>query len=156
MSYSYGPQSALDTKSVRLGDLSPWRIFDRVWTSAMGYSADKLDITSGGNTPMLTLKETVPFLITYYVVVLGGRELMRSRPAFKLNDLFLIHNFYLTAISGGLLILFLEQLIPTLWSNGVFDTICGNGGWTGPLVTLYYVCWNSCRKTFSRIVVDLW
>lgn len=142
MSYSYGPQSPLQTKTVQLGDLSPWRIFDRVWTSAMGYPADKMDISPGA-TPMLTLKETTTVLIAYYTIVLGGRELMRTRPAFKLNDLFLIHNFYLTAISGGLLVLFLEQLIPTLWRSGVFDTICGGGGWTEPLVTLYYVRWHA-------------
>ena len=104
----------------------------------MGYPADKLDLTPGA-TPLLTLKETSAFLLSYYVIILGGREFMRSRPAFKLNDLFLIHNFYLTAISGGLLVLFLEQLIPTIWRDGVFDTICGDGGWTQPLVTLYYV-----------------
>ncbi|KAL6718350.1 Fatty acyl-CoA elongase/Polyunsaturated fatty acid specific elongation enzyme [Lecanora helva] len=138
MSYSYGPQSSLDTTAVRLGDFSPWRIFSKVWSSAMGYPADKLDITPGA-IPLLTLKETSAFLLSYYVIILGGREFMRSRPAFKLNDLFLIHNFYLTAISGGLLVLFVEQLVPTLWKDGLFSTICGDGGWSGPLVTLYYL-----------------
>lgn len=105
----------------------------------MGYPADKLDITPGA-MPMLTIKSTVMMLVSYYTVVLGGRELMRSRPGFKLNDLFLIHNFYLTAISGALLVLFVEQLGPTIWRQGVFFAICGDGGWTEPLVTLYYVC----------------
>ena len=89
---------------------------------------------------MLTLRSTVMMLISYYTIVLGGRELMRSRPAMKLNDLFLIHNFYLTVISGALLVLFIEQLAPTIWKHGVFFAVCGDGGWTGPLVTLYYVC----------------
>lgn len=105
----------------------------------MGYPADELDVTPGA-TPLLTIKSTAMMLISYYTIVLGGRELMRSRPAFKLNDLFLIHNFYLTAISGALLILFVEQLGPTIWERGVFFAICGDGGWTKPLVTLYYVC----------------
>ena len=104
----------------------------------MGYPADQLDITPGV-TPMLTLKATAAVLVSYYTIVLTGRELMRNRPAFKLNDLFLIHNFYLTVISGALLVLFVEQLVPTIWKHGVFFTICGDGGWTGPLVTLYYV-----------------
>lgn len=138
MSYNHGPQTLFDAKAVKFGDLSPWRIFDRVWTAGMGYPADKLDITPGV-APLLTLRETTMFLVTYYAITLGGRELMRSRPPLKLNDLFLVHNFYLTAISGGLLVLFLEQLIPTLWNKGVFFTICGDGGWTAPLVTLYYV-----------------
>lgn len=66
--------------------------------------------------------------------------MMRKRPAYKLNALFMIHNLYLTIISGGLLALFTEQLVPTLWRNGVFYAICDHkGGWTRPLVTLYYV-----------------
>ena len=64
---------------------------------------------------------------------------MRDRPAFKLNGLFLVHNFYLTAISGALLALFVQQLVPTLWNQGLYDTICGGGGWTNELNTLYYV-----------------
>ena len=139
MSYSRGPQSPFDVKAVQVSDLSPWRIFDRVWTAGMGYPADELDITPGA-TPLLTLQSTAMMLVSYYTIVLGGRELMRSRPAFKLNDLFLIHNFYLTAISGALLVLFIEQLGPTIWKHGVFFAICGDGGWSGPLVTLYYVC----------------
>lgn len=139
MSFSRGPQSPLGAKTVQMGDLSPWRIFDKIWTAGMGYPADTLDITPGA-MPMLTLRSTAMMLVSYYTIVLGGRELMRSRPGFKLNDLFLIHNFYLTAISGALLVLFVEQLGPTIWKHGVFFTICGDGGWTEPLVTLYYVC----------------
>ena len=119
----------------------------------MGYPADKLDITPGA-TPMLTLKSTAMMLVSYYTVVLGGRELMRSRPAFKLNDLFLIHNFYLTAISGALLVLFVEQLGPTIWKQGIFFAICGDGGWTGPLVTLYYVCQDQKPATLNQMSGD--
>ena len=148
MSYSRGPQSPFDAKAVRMSDLSPWRVFDRVWTAGMGYPADKFDIAAG-QTPMLSLKSTAMMLLSYYTIVLGGRELMRSRPAFKLNDLFLIHNFYLTAISGALLVLFVEQLGPTIWKQGVFFAICGDGGWTRPLVTLYYVCRHLPPPTLS-------
>lgn len=80
-------------------------------------------------------------LVTYYIAVLGGRELMRSRPPFKLNGLFMIHNLYLTVVSGTLLALFIEQLAPTVWRKGVFFAICDHqGGWTDELVILYYVC----------------
>lgn len=117
---------------------SPWEIFDRLWTSAVGYSPDEFKWTPG-QTPMATFKETAIFIATYYVVIFGGRELMRNRPAFKLNKLFIIHNFYLTVISGGLLACFIEQLVPTLWKNGLFDGVCGNSGWTQPLLVLYYL-----------------
>lgn len=89
---------------------------------------------------MSTLKASFSLIALYYVVVLGGRELMRNRPAFKLNGPFKVHNFYLTVISGGLLLLFLEQLIPEVYHNGIFHAICSHeGGWTNKLVILYYV-----------------
>lgn len=65
---------------------------------------------------------------------------MRNRKPFQLNFLFKLHNFYLTLISGVLLVLFLEQLIPTLARNSVFYAICDHkGGWTDKLVILYYL-----------------
>jgi fatty acid elongase 3 len=88
---------------------------------------------------MSTLTETVAMIVLYLVVIFGGREFMRNRPAYKLNGLFMAHNFCLTAISGTLLVLFAEQLIPTLWRGGLYENICGASGWTSSLVTLYYV-----------------
>jgi hypothetical protein len=99
---------------------------------------------------MSTLKETVTVLTTYYVVVFGGREIMKRFPALKLNGLFMIHNLYLTVISGILLALFIEQLLPTLWRNGIFYAICNHeGGWTQQLVVLYYV------RT-GKFLSDIW
>ena len=50
----------------------------------------------------------------------------------------------LTVISGTLLALFAEQLIPTLVRHGVFYGICSHkGGWTDELVVLYYVSFAS-------------
>ena len=89
---------------------------------------------------MSTFKETAIALLAYYVIIFGGRELMKGRKPFNLNSLFLVHNFYLTAISGILLVLFIEQLLGTVVKNGVFFAICDHkGGWTKELVVLYYV-----------------
>ena len=89
---------------------------------------------------MSTFKETAGILVAYYAIILGGRELMKNRPAYKLNGLFMIHNLYLTIISAVLLALFIEQLLPTVWRHGLFYAICDqNGGWTDKLVILYYV-----------------
>jgi hypothetical protein len=64
----------------------------------------------------------------------------RNREPFKLNFLFKVHNFYLTAISGMLLALFVEQLLPTVVRKGLFFAICDHqGGWTDKLVILYYL-----------------
>jgi fatty acid elongase 3 len=118
-----------------------WPIFERVFTPLMGYKPQDFRFTSGVTT-LSTFRHTATALVLYYIVVFGGRELMRGRPALKLNGLFKIHNLFLTLISGSLLVLFLEQLIPTVVRHGVFYGICDRtGGWTNKLVILYYVCW---------------
>lgn len=110
----------------------------------MGYPAEKFRFVPE-ETPFSTLTETVSMIILYVVVIFGGRELMRNRQPLKLNGLFKVHNFMLTAISGALLVLFAEQLIPSLWRSGLYDNICGASGWTDKLVILYYV-----RLSFPR------
>jgi fatty acid elongase 3 len=126
-----------------------WPIFSKAFEAVAGYPAEDFRFVPG-KTPMSTLKETGIFIIIYYTVIFGGRELMRNRPPFKLQTLFLIHNFYLTAISAILLALFVEQLLPTLARGGVFNAICNHeGGWTQPLVVLYYVCCASVRDAWQ-------
>jgi fatty acid elongase 3 len=89
---------------------------------------------------MSTFKETGIFIVLYYAIIFAGRELMRNREPLKLKTLFLIHNLYLTVISAILLVLFIEQLLPTVVRRGIFHAICdADGGWTQPLVVLYYV-----------------
>lgn len=89
---------------------------------------------------MSTLGQTAVALGIYYLVVFGGREIMRDVKAFKLEKMNMLHNLCLTIISGVLLALFAEQLIPTLWNKGVFCAVCNvEDGWTDPLVVLYYV-----------------
>ncbi|TVY93517.1 Elongation of fatty acids protein [Lachnellula willkommii] len=116
-----------------------WPIFDKAFTTLMGYHPQDFAFEPRV-TPMSTLKQTAIMITVYYTVIFGGRELMRNRPAFKLNGLFMIHNFYLTTISAILLVLFTEQLIPTVYNHGIFYAICDvKGGWTPPLVILYYL-----------------
>lgn len=116
-----------------------WSIFDKAFEAVVGYPASEFKFVEGV-TPMSTFKETAIALVAYYIIIFGGREFMKNRPAFKLNTLFMIHNFYLTAISATLLALFIEQLLPTLYRHGIFFAICDHqGGWTQPLIVLYYV-----------------
>jgi hypothetical protein len=130
-----------------------WPLFDRAYSSVMGYAPTDFKFVEG-KTPISTFKETAAVLISYYIIIFGGRELMKNRPAYKLNALFMIHNFYLTAISGILLALFLEQLIPEVWRNGVFHAICHrDGGWTKPLVTLYYVSITASSGLNAKLTV---
>jgi fatty acid elongase 3 len=120
--------------------LAVWPIFEKVYETAMGYKPQDFRFVPG-ETPVSTLKACATILVTYYIIIFGGRELMRNRPAFQLSFLFKLHNFYLTAISGILLVLFAEQLIPIVSRHGIFFAICDHeGGWTDKLVILYYVC----------------
>jgi len=116
-----------------------WPVFSKFWTAIFGYAPEDFQFRIG-ETYMSTLQETIIALVAYYIIIFGGRELMRNRKPFVLNGPFMVHNFYLTVISGALLALFIEQLLPTLVNGGVFHAICNyRGGWTKPLVTLYYV-----------------
>lgn len=116
-----------------------WPQFDKLYSRVMGHSANKF-VFVPGVTPLSTFAATVTMLTTYYVTVFAGREFMKNREPVKLNGLFMVHNLALTIISGVLLSLFAEQLVPTVARNGVFYAICDyRGGWTAPLVTLYYV-----------------
>jgi len=116
-----------------------WPHFNKAFELIVGYPADDFRFVAG-KTPMSKLKETLIFVAVYYTIIFGGRELMRNREPFKLKFLFLIHNFCLTAISAILLALFIEELLPTVVRKGIFFAICDHdGGWTQPLVVLYYV-----------------
>lgn len=117
---------------------SPWSLFDQAFTSIMGYPADQFRFKPG-TTPMSTFGETAVMISFYYLTIFTGWKIMKNREAFKLSTLFKIHNFLLTAVSGALLVLFLEQLVPSLWNNGLYKCICGKPGWTDKLVILYYV-----------------
>lgn len=116
-----------------------WPHFSRAFELVAGYPADEFKFVVG-TTPMSTLRETSIFVAVYYTIIFGGREVMRNRAPFKLRSLFLVHNFYLTAISAILLALYIEELVPTVFRRGIFYAICHrDGGWTDRLVVLYYV-----------------
>jgi fatty acid elongase 3 len=105
----------------------------------MGYSPEQFRFLPG-KTPISTFPATAGLLLTYYITIFAGREFMKNRAPLNLNSLFMVHNLYLTIISGTLLALFIEQLLPTVWRNGIFYAICNHrGGSTDRLVVLYYV-----------------
>lgn len=116
-----------------------WPIFEHFFTMVKGYKPQDFRFVDGV-TPMSTWTATIVMLTSYYIIIFGGREIMRERQPLQLNGLFKAHNLGLTIISGVLLVLFLEQLIPTLVRHGVLFAVCKYaGGWTDKLVILYYV-----------------
>lgn len=121
-----------------ISGLDPWTAFDALFTNFVGYRAEEFTFTQG-KTPLSTIEVTMALILTYYALVFGGREVMRNRPPLKLTNLFIVHNFNLTLISGALLVLFVQQLAPGLWHNGLFDGVCGATGWSQKLLVLYYL-----------------
>lgn len=119
--------------------LELWPIFEKAYELTMGYKPQDFRFVPG-ETYISTLKTCTTILLSYYIIIFGGREIMRNREPLQLSFLFKVHNFYLTAISGILLALFAEQIIPTLARHGLFFAICDHaGGWTDKMVILYYV-----------------
>lgn len=89
--------------------------------------------------PMSTLPEVLVAISAYYIIIFGGRALLKGRKPFQLNGLFQLHNLFLTSISLMILVLMIEQLVPMIVHNGLYYAICNVGAWTQPMVTLYYM-----------------
>jgi fatty acid elongase 3 len=149
---------SLDLKSIPIPTLDRpfgielWPIFSKCYSTLFGYAPENFEFVSG-TTVMSTFTQTTIALTAYYIIIFGGRELMRKREPFMLNGPFMVHNLYLTIISGGLLALFIEQLLSEVIRNGVFHAICSyEGGWTDKLVILYYVSLpTSCDRKYTYL-----
>src|SRR4051812_46834971 len=94
-----------------------WPIFSKPFGTVVAYPADAFRFQPGV-TPMSAITWATIFIVIYYAVMFGGREIMRNREPFKLRLPFLIQNFYLTVITGILLALFVQQLLATVVRKG--------------------------------------
>ncbi|KAF9092162.1 hypothetical protein BGX23_004562 [Mortierella sp. AD031] len=112
--------------------------FSKGYELVTGKSIDSF-VFQEGVTPLSTQYEVAMWTVTYFIVIFGGRQIMKSQEAFKLKPLFILHNFLLTIASGTLLLLFIENLVPILARNGLFYAICDQGAWTQRLELLYYL-----------------
>lgn len=64
---------------------------------------------------------------------------MKNFPAFKLKFFFMVHNVLLTLVSGALLVLMVEKILPIIYHKGFLAAICDQSSWTQPLELLYYL-----------------
>jgi hypothetical protein len=90
-------------------------------------------------TPLSTTPQVVAAILTYLVVIFGGRELMRNREPFKLTFLFRLHNIILSVGSLVLLLLMLEEIVPLYWRHGFFWAICNTKAFTSRMVSYYMI-----------------
>lgn len=106
-----------------------------------------------GVTPLSTPPVVVACLIGYLTTIFTLREVMRGRDAMKLTALFQFHNIYLTAGSGLLLLLMVEEIFPIWWRGGLFNAMCAESSWTD--VSTWFWLFPARGAIFSR-VLDTW
>ncbi|KAJ1799159.1 Fatty acyl-CoA elongase/Polyunsaturated fatty acid specific elongation enzyme [Coemansia sp. RSA 2399] len=92
-----------------------------------------------GSTPLSTWREVGIGMAVYLGVIFGSQLIMRPFKPFKLTRLAQIHNLFLTLISLGLLILYVEELYPIISEGGLFYAVCNEKAWTQKLEVLYYL-----------------
>ena len=115
-----------------------WDIFSYCAKEVSGWDPKSFEFIQGG-LPLSTTTPALAAIAIYYVVIFGGREIMNNFQPKKLNLLFQIHNFFLTALSLLLFLLLVEQLIPIVFRHGILYAICDKAAWTQPIVTVYYM-----------------
>jgi fatty acid elongase 3 len=83
-----------------------------------------------GVTPLSTISSVTAAITVYLGTVFGLWALQKNSQPKKLNTLFQIHNIVLSSVSGLLLVLILEEIVPIIYRHGVFYGFCGAGAWT--------------------------
>jgi fatty acid elongase 3 len=89
-----------------------------------------------GVTPLSDTTPVVATLIAYLVTIFSIRWFMEDKAPLKLTFFFQSHNLFLTVISGLLLVLIAEEILPIWWRTGFFDAICHPRSWTEVLLLL--------------------
>ncbi|KAK7061940.1 elongation of fatty acids protein [Favolaschia claudopus] len=91
-----------------------------------------------GQTPLSTNPAVFGSLAGYLALIFGIQAGMKSRPPQRLNTLFRAHNAILSSGSLLLLVLLLEEIVPIIWRDGFFASICAELSWT-PRMEFYYM-----------------
>ncbi|KAI9245908.1 ELO family [Sporodiniella umbellata] len=113
-------------------------LFAKAYEAVLGQKASEFEYTKGV-TPLSTTSEVTIACITYYIVIFGGRFLMKESEAFKLKIPFMIHNALLTLVSGILLVLMVEEVFPVIYYRGFYAAICDQNTWTQSFELLYFL-----------------
>ncbi len=94
-----------------------------------------------GVTPLSTAPQVLLAGISYLTIIFGGRELLRRNNIgpFKLQMPFVVHNAMLSAASGLLLAVMLEEILPIWHKYGFFHAICAADAWTSRMETFYII-----------------
>lgn len=116
-----------------------WPIFRQIVIRASAWDPDTFMYHYDSELPMAKVWHVTLAIFTYYVVIFGGRWALRNVRPIRLETLFKAHNFLLTFLSGVLLVLLVEQVLPQVLQHGIFYAICSSKMWTSRTVLLFYL-----------------
>ncbi|RDB28889.1 putative elongation of fatty acids protein 1 [Hypsizygus marmoreus] len=91
-----------------------------------------------GVTPFSTTPTVLATLAAYLAVIFGTQAFMKNKQPHKLTPLFQTHNVILSSGSLLLLVLMLEEILPIMWTDGIFSALCAEKSWT-PRMEFYYM-----------------
>jgi fatty acid elongase 3 len=91
-----------------------------------------------GKTPLSTAPVVFSVLAGYLATIFTIQGLMKSHAPMTLKFWFQLHNIILSAGSGLLLVLMVEEVAPIWWKHGLFHAICNDDSWT-PRLEFYYM-----------------
>ncbi|CAL9732159.1 elongation of fatty acids protein 3 [Monosporozyma unispora] len=117
-----------------------WSIFSNCFEKIIGYSANDF-VFIYDKTRLANGYHAVGLIVLYYVVVFGGQSIIRRCKvgAIRFTALFQLHNLFLSVTSLILLLLLIEQVIPMIYHNGLFWSICSVEAFSPKLITIYYL-----------------
>ena len=107
-----------------------WDIISFLSIKFANYDPNTFTFAQDIGLPFSTTTPVLLAIVVYYVVIFGGREVMKNFEPKRLNLLFQIHNLFLTILSLTLFLLLVEQLVPILYNHGILYAICNPGSWT--------------------------
>jgi fatty acid elongase 3 len=103
-----------------------------------------------GITPLSDTTPVVSTLIGYLITIFSIRWFMQDKAPLKLTPFVRSHNLFLAVISGLLLVLIVEEILPIWWRTGFFDAICHPRSWTEVLY-LYISTPSHCFRPWAHL-----
>lgn len=131
-----------------------WDYFNRAvgWATAGRFQPKDFEFTVG-KQPLSEPRPVLLFIAMYYVVIFGGRSLVKSCKPLKLRFISQVHNLMLTSVSFLWLILMVEQMLPIVYRHGLYFAVCNVESWTQPMETLYYLNYMTKFVEFADTVL---
>ncbi|GMM52788.1 fatty acid elongase [Starmerella bacillaris] len=116
-----------------------WPIFRYLVFAIIGYDIETFEYKYNSDVPFSSVPSVVEAIAAYYIIIFGGRWLLTKVRPIRMTWLFRLHNLILTLLSGILLLLLVEQVLPVIIRNGVFYSICSPNSWTQKTELIYYL-----------------